>query len=117
RVVPRGLADDAEAGPVRGVAQGRCVRRARGARGAWGSSDARARVGALPAGCDSGGRRPPAAGAPRACVCRTRRRDRPRRADGVVHVEPLTVADFETLARARLDDNAWEYVRGGAGDE
>jgi len=32
-------------------------------------------------------------------------------------VEPLTVADFEALARARLDDNAWEYVRGGAGDE
>ena len=32
-------------------------------------------------------------------------------------MEPLTVADFETLARARLDDNAWEYIRGGAGDE
>jgi len=32
-------------------------------------------------------------------------------------VEPLTVADFETLARGKLDDNAWEYIRGGAGDE
>ncbi len=32
-------------------------------------------------------------------------------------MEPLTVADFEALARAKLDDNAWEYIRGGAGDE
>jgi isopentenyl diphosphate isomerase/L-lactate dehydrogenase-like FMN-dependent dehydrogenase len=32
-------------------------------------------------------------------------------------VEPLTVADYEALARAKLDDNAWEYIRGGAGDE
>ena len=32
-------------------------------------------------------------------------------------MEPLTVADYEALARAKLDDNAWEYIRGGAGDE
>ena len=30
---------------------------------------------------------------------------------------PLTVADYEALARDKLDDNAWEYIRGGAGDE
>src|SRR2546429_9867864 len=30
---------------------------------------------------------------------------------------PLTVADYEALARAKLDDNAWEYIRGGSGDE
>jgi len=32
-------------------------------------------------------------------------------------VDPLTVADYEALARAKLDDNAWEYIRGGSGDE
>jgi 4-hydroxymandelate oxidase len=32
-------------------------------------------------------------------------------------VEPLNVHDYETLARERLDENAWEYFRGGAGDE
>jgi isopentenyl diphosphate isomerase/L-lactate dehydrogenase-like FMN-dependent dehydrogenase len=32
-------------------------------------------------------------------------------------VEALNVHDFETLARERLDENAWEYFRGGAGDE
>jgi len=32
-------------------------------------------------------------------------------------VAPLTVADYEALARAKLDDNAWEYIRGGSGDE
>ena len=42
---------------------------------------------------------------------------RARRADRVVHVEPLNVVDFEELARERLDDMAWEYFRGGAGDE
>ncbi len=31
--------------------------------------------------------------------------------------EPINVHDYELLARERLDDNAWEYVRGGAGDE
>jgi len=30
---------------------------------------------------------------------------------------PLTVAEYERIARERLDDNAWEYFRGGAGDE
>src|SRR5439155_26953218 len=29
----------------------------------------------------------------------------------------LNVHDYETLARERLDENAWEYFRGGAGDE
>jgi isopentenyl diphosphate isomerase/L-lactate dehydrogenase-like FMN-dependent dehydrogenase len=29
----------------------------------------------------------------------------------------FNVADYEAAARAALDDNAWEYVRGGAGDE
>jgi isopentenyl diphosphate isomerase/L-lactate dehydrogenase-like FMN-dependent dehydrogenase len=32
-------------------------------------------------------------------------------------VDPVNVQDYETLARERLDDNAWEYFRGGAGDE
>ena len=32
-------------------------------------------------------------------------------------MEPLTAHDYETLARERLDENAWEYFRGGAGDE
>ena len=32
-------------------------------------------------------------------------------------MEPLNTIDYEELARARLDDNAWEYFRGGAGDE
>ena len=32
-------------------------------------------------------------------------------------MEPLNVHDFEKLARERLDDMAWEYFRGGAGDE
>jgi isopentenyl diphosphate isomerase/L-lactate dehydrogenase-like FMN-dependent dehydrogenase len=32
-------------------------------------------------------------------------------------VEPLNAFDFEMLARERLDDMAWEYFRGGAGDE
>jgi isopentenyl diphosphate isomerase/L-lactate dehydrogenase-like FMN-dependent dehydrogenase len=32
-------------------------------------------------------------------------------------LEPLNVHDYETLARERLDANAWEYFRGGAGDE
>ena len=32
-------------------------------------------------------------------------------------MEPLNVHDYELLAREQLDDNAWEYFRGGAGDE
>jgi isopentenyl diphosphate isomerase/L-lactate dehydrogenase-like FMN-dependent dehydrogenase len=32
-------------------------------------------------------------------------------------VEPLNTQDYEALARERLDENAWEYFRGGAGDE
>ena len=32
-------------------------------------------------------------------------------------MEPLNAFDFEALARERLDDAAWEYFRGGAGDE
>ena len=32
-------------------------------------------------------------------------------------MEPLNVYDYERLARERLDENAWEYFRGGAGDE
>jgi isopentenyl diphosphate isomerase/L-lactate dehydrogenase-like FMN-dependent dehydrogenase len=32
-------------------------------------------------------------------------------------VEALNTRDYETLAHERLDDNAWEYFRGGAGDE
>ncbi len=31
--------------------------------------------------------------------------------------EPLNVHDYERLARERLPENAWEYLRGGAGDE
>jgi isopentenyl diphosphate isomerase/L-lactate dehydrogenase-like FMN-dependent dehydrogenase len=31
--------------------------------------------------------------------------------------DPFNVHDYELLARERLDDNAWEYLRGGAGDE
>jgi 4-hydroxymandelate oxidase len=30
---------------------------------------------------------------------------------------PLTVADFEPMARARMDGDAWDYYAGGAGDE
>jgi isopentenyl diphosphate isomerase/L-lactate dehydrogenase-like FMN-dependent dehydrogenase len=30
---------------------------------------------------------------------------------------PVNVHDYEALARERLDENAWEYFRGGAGDE
>src|ERR671910_837303 len=30
---------------------------------------------------------------------------------------PLNVHDYERLARECLPDNAWEYLRGGAGDE
>jgi len=30
---------------------------------------------------------------------------------------PLTVADYEPLARARMDPGAWDYYAGGAGDE
>ena len=32
-------------------------------------------------------------------------------------MEPLNAHDYEELAHARLDENAWEYFRGGAGDE
>ena len=32
-------------------------------------------------------------------------------------MEPLNAFDFEALARERLDEGAWEYFRGGAGDE
>ncbi len=32
-------------------------------------------------------------------------------------MDPVNVHDYETLARERLDENAWEYFRGGAGDE
>jgi isopentenyl diphosphate isomerase/L-lactate dehydrogenase-like FMN-dependent dehydrogenase len=32
-------------------------------------------------------------------------------------MELLNLHDYETEARERLDDNAWEYFRGGAGDE
>lgn len=32
-------------------------------------------------------------------------------------VSPITVAEYEPLARARLDRGAWEYQSGGAGDE
>ncbi len=32
-------------------------------------------------------------------------------------MEALNVHDYEVLARERLDENAWEYFRGGAGDE
>jgi isopentenyl diphosphate isomerase/L-lactate dehydrogenase-like FMN-dependent dehydrogenase len=32
-------------------------------------------------------------------------------------VEPLNVADFEALARERVGEIGWEYIRGGAGDE
>jgi isopentenyl diphosphate isomerase/L-lactate dehydrogenase-like FMN-dependent dehydrogenase len=31
--------------------------------------------------------------------------------------EALNIHDFEALARERLDERAWEYFRGGAGDE
>ena len=30
---------------------------------------------------------------------------------------PLTVADYETLARGRLERSAWDYYAGGSGDE
>src|SRR5262245_17370598 len=30
---------------------------------------------------------------------------------------PMTLADFEPLARARVDAAAWDYQAGGAGDE
>jgi 4-hydroxymandelate oxidase len=32
-------------------------------------------------------------------------------------MEALNVHDYETIARERLDELAWEYFRGGAGDE
>ena len=32
-------------------------------------------------------------------------------------MNPVNAHDYETLARERLDENAWEYFRGGAGDE
>ena len=32
-------------------------------------------------------------------------------------MEALNVHDYETLAHERLDELAWEYFRGGAGDE
>jgi 4-hydroxymandelate oxidase len=32
-------------------------------------------------------------------------------------VTPLTVADYETLARGRLERSAWDYYAGGSGDE
>jgi 4-hydroxymandelate oxidase len=32
-------------------------------------------------------------------------------------VEPLNVHEYESLARERLGENAWEYFRGGSGDE
>ena len=35
----------------------------------------------------------------------------------VVVSEPLNVHDYERLAHERLSANAWEYLRGGAGDE
>lgn len=31
--------------------------------------------------------------------------------------EPITIAELEPLARARLDPGAWDYYAGGAGDE
>jgi isopentenyl diphosphate isomerase/L-lactate dehydrogenase-like FMN-dependent dehydrogenase len=31
--------------------------------------------------------------------------------------DPLNVHDYEALARERMDERAWEYYRGGAGDE
>src|SRR5687768_12558915 len=31
--------------------------------------------------------------------------------------QPLNIHDYERLARERLPENAWEYLRGGAGDE
>jgi 4-hydroxymandelate oxidase len=33
------------------------------------------------------------------------------------HVRPLTVAEYEPLARARVEHGAWDYQAGGAGDE
>ena len=30
---------------------------------------------------------------------------------------PITVADFEALARDRIEPGAWDYYAGGAGDE
>jgi 4-hydroxymandelate oxidase len=32
-------------------------------------------------------------------------------------VEPLNVRDYEPLARERVGEMAWEYIRGGSGDE
>jgi isopentenyl diphosphate isomerase/L-lactate dehydrogenase-like FMN-dependent dehydrogenase len=32
-------------------------------------------------------------------------------------VEPLNVSDYEALARERVGEIGWEYIRGGAGDE
>src|SRR5207237_10459817 len=43
-------------------------------------------------------------------------RSRVRRA-GDACVEFLNLHDYEAAARDRLDLNAWEYFRGGAGDE
>jgi 4-hydroxymandelate oxidase len=33
------------------------------------------------------------------------------------HPAPITVAEYEPLARARMDPGAWDYQAGGAGDE
>src|SRR6187549_1856261 len=46
----------------------------------------------------------------------------PLRADGMIaHMtddpRPITVAEYEPLARARTDPGAWDYQAGGAGDE
>src|SRR5918995_7209932 len=30
---------------------------------------------------------------------------------------PITLADFEALARPRFEPGAWDYIAGGAGDE
>ena len=32
-------------------------------------------------------------------------------------IRPLTVAEYEPLARARVEPGAWDYQAGGAGDE
>jgi len=46
----------------------------------------------------------------------------PLRADGMIaqmtdDPRPITVAEYEPLARARTDRGAWDYQAGGAGDE
>jgi len=35
----------------------------------------------------------------------------------MTEIEPITVADYEQLARARMAPAAWDYYAGGAGDE